>query len=116
MQPESDETNAERTDLNHFLIRFHTLNIKTEEAHHFVLKMEAVAWIFETVASYHKTTRCHNPERLELNLHRREKFKSRKKSFNNALLSFIVILLLNAQSLKSSNKCIIRTTSKVLSF
>jgi len=31
----------------------------------------------ETMVSYHNTTRRHNPDDLDLNLHRRENLKSR---------------------------------------
>jgi hypothetical protein len=40
----------------------------------FTLKMEADSF-FETLVSYHNTARRHNPEELDLELHRREKHK-----------------------------------------
>jgi hypothetical protein len=38
---------------------------------------DRVVWFSERLATYHIPTRCHNPEDLDLNLHRRENLKSR---------------------------------------
>jgi hypothetical protein len=48
----------------------------------FALKMEA-AGTSETFVSYRNTTRRHNPEYLDLNLHRRENLTSRNKLLLN---------------------------------
>jgi hypothetical protein len=42
----------------------------------------------ETLASYHNTTRRHNPEEVNLNPHRRENIKSRNMDFHCSLVLF----------------------------
>jgi hypothetical protein len=46
----------------------------SEDLASFTLKME-VAWSSQTFSSYHRTTRLHNPEDLNLNLHHRENLR-----------------------------------------
>jgi hypothetical protein len=57
--------------------------------YNFTPKMES-AWASEMLVSYHDIRRRHNPEELDLNLHRRDNIKCRKKQEacaigNNAL-------------------------------
>jgi hypothetical protein len=57
---------------------------------HFTLKMEA-GRSFETLISYHRTTRRHNPEDLDLNLPRREKPECRYFPTAVRLMPFIAL-------------------------
>jgi len=47
---------------------------------------------FETMVSYHNTTRRHNPEYFELNVHRCENLKSQTNPVRNFLQIFTDII------------------------
>jgi hypothetical protein len=77
-QAEKSPLNSANTDLSkarqyqkhkHFMSMCQAVYI-------FRVKMEA-ARCSETLVSYYNTTRLHNPEDHDTNLHRRENFKSR---------------------------------------
>jgi len=58
------------------VVRFPAGNENSSFRHHVRTGSGETAWTSEMVEYYHNPTRRHNPEELDLNLHRRENLKS----------------------------------------
>jgi hypothetical protein len=61
----------------------------------------------ETFVSYSNTTRCHNPEDLDLNLQRRENLKTRYRLVKNLLFSRLISRNLNIEVYESISLCVV---------